>query len=200
MTIENTPPANVMGQYMGEAWDDLIGQSSQFFGSDLWKGDKLVGVPFVIVQGTYRQGKYVRADMKGVKADFVFLDLVVGPQGEIDKGVRRGRIGLPVEVEAGEHLGINESGTGVYRQFTSYLEAAGLIKLPAGPEGGAYGESRLDTPVGNWEFDPSVQFTRDPANGATTVAFNVRLYCPRGLRVSEYRNDITEEGRTRYIA
>jgi len=79
-------------------------------------------------------------------------------------------------------------------------ESVGWITLPDGPDGGKYGESRLDTPLANWTLNTGapVEYT---VNGEGDPVFSaaVRLLCPRGLKVSEYENDYTKEGRTRYF-
>jgi hypothetical protein len=187
--------------YRGEDWAELVSQSNEFFGADLEGGDNLIGVPFAIVRMTFRPGDFARRDFQDLNGDVVFLDLIIGPQEEIDRGVRRKRITEPVMVEAGEHLGINEGGTGVYRQMVQYLEAAQMIRLPNpdGPLDGKYGESRLDAPVRTWQYHETA-VARLGERGEPTLSFNVRLLCPRGLRASDYINEVTKTGHTRYIA
>lgn len=181
-------------------WEELAAESTEFFGADLEKGDALIGVPFAIVRATFRPGDFARRDFKDMNGDIVFLDIIVGPQSEIDKGIRRERIAEPVQVEAGEHLGINEGGTGVYRQIVQYLEAGGFIRLPNpdGPMDGRYGESRLDAPVKLWQVREDA-ISRINERGEPTVSFNLRILCPRGLRASNYENEYTKSGVTRYI-
>jgi hypothetical protein len=199
--MERRGDAVVVPVYAGGTWDELVAQSEQIFGADLEKGASLLGVPFVIVRATFRPGNYIRSDMKGVNGDVVFISVITGPQTEIDKGKRRGRIADDCPVEPGEHLGFNEAGTGVYRQVVLYLETAGLIRLPEPekPEEGRYGESRLDAPVKTWLIHDSAT-TAQTDTGDVTVNFDLRLFCPRGLRESSYENEHTKQGVTRYIA
>lgn len=201
MTDIEAQHSAVVSAYSGDTWDELVLQSQEIFGADLEKGAALIGVPFVVVRATFRPGDYARSDIKGMNGDVVFLDLITGPQDEIDKGKRRGRIADDCPVGPGEHLGINEAGTGVYRQITEYLESSGLIILPEPqkPAEGRYGESRLDAPVSKWQVHNSAA-SRWTDDGQLTVSFELRLYCPRGLRESAYENEHTKQGVTRYIA
>ena len=189
---------NIPAIYSGESWETLQSTSDEFFGADLEKGDQLVGVPFAAVRLTFRPGDYLRSDMKE-KGDYVSIDVIIGPDDEIKRGIFRGRIKEPVMVMAGEHLVVNEAGTGVYRQLVQYLEGTQRIRLNSDlPQEGRYGDSRYDIPVGHWEVDRSAVRTTG-ADGRPSVAFDVRLLCPRGFRVSEYENEYTKEGKTRYI-
>jgi hypothetical protein len=191
----SNPPA----LWTGGTWEDLTRDAYEVFGADLEAGAQLIGVPMCLIMATFRQGDY--ADKHGVKGFYVSLDTIIGPQEEIAKAIRRKRI--PEDVtppEPGEHLVFNEGGTGVYRQMVSYLEETGRIKISSDlPREGAYGESRHDIPPTDWEVDESAEF-RKAADEKPSLAFSIRILCPRGLRVSEYANDYTKTGITRYIA
>lgn len=188
--------------YEGESWETLVGQAHEVFGADLEKGNLLIGVPFVIVRMTFRPGDYMRSDIKGKRGDYVSLNVVTGDQASLDKAVRRGRIPVePCPVDPMEHLLVNEGGTGAYRQSVEYLEATNRIILPEGPQGGSYGECRFDTPVSEWDYPETSRYElRFTPDGDHVVIFDTRLYCPRGMRVSEYENEYTKEGVTRYLA
>jgi hypothetical protein len=75
----------------------------------------------------------------------------------------------------------NDGSTGIRRQVVAYLAHKGLI-----PE--AYKETP-DAPIWVATEDES----KDPT-------FIVRFLAPRGLRVSDYKNEYTNEGRTFYLA
>jgi hypothetical protein len=73
----------------------------------------------------------------------------------------------------------NDGSTGIRRQVVSYLASKGII-----PEG--YTETPDEIVwVDSEDEDPM---------------FEVRYLAPRGLRVSDYQNDYTDEGRTYYLA
>jgi hypothetical protein len=194
-TTGSNPPA----LWAGGTWEDLTRDAYEVFGADLEAGAQLIGVPMCLIMATFRQGDY--ADKNGVKGFYVSLDTIIGPQGEIAKAVRRKRI--PEDVtppEPGEHLVFNEGGTGVYRQIVSYLEETGRIRITSDlPREGAYGESRLDIPPSAWDVDQSADFRKSP-DGQPSLAFSLRILCPRGLRSSEYANDYSKAAVTRYIA
>lgn len=183
--------------YAGEDWETLTRQADEVFGADLEKGDTLIGVPFLIVRATYRLGD-ITSPVTKVKGYYVSLDLIVGPAADLARAVRRGRVTEPLSVEPGEHLIINEGGTGAYRQVTEYLESRGQIELPEGPASGAYGISRFDAPLSKWGITGNRKISDD--GEILSAEFDIRLYCPRGLRSSEYTNDYTQSGKTRYIA
>lgn len=198
--LEAEARPGVPGVYLGGTWEELAREADEAFGADLEKGDTLIGVPFVIVRATYRPGDYKRPDIKNANGDYVSLDVIIGPRSEIDKGIQRGRIIPPCTVEPGEHLVFNEAGTGVYRQVTEYLESKGRIRLDTdAPAEGRYGVSRYDFPVGSWQVDNYAKVTFAD-NGAKSLEFDIRLLCPRGLRASDYENEATKTGHTRYIA
>jgi len=73
----------------------------------------------------------------------------------------------------------NDGSTGIRRQMVSYLASKGLIP-----------ESYIETP------DTSIWVTDDEAD----PTFEIRFLAPRGLRVSTYSNDYTDEGITYYLA
>jgi hypothetical protein len=181
-TVSNAP-----AKYHGEDW------------ADLEQGQALIGVPMCLIQATFRRGDF--ADKDGVKGFYVSLDTIVAPEEEIARAVRRKRIpDDAVYVEPGEHLVFNEGGTGVYRQIVAYLESQGRILIKSDlPAEGAYGESRFDITPAGWDVDESADF-KVGEDGQLALAFSIRLLCPRGLRSSEYENQYTKSGVTRYIA
>lgn len=191
----------IADQWQGGEWNDLVNTADEIFGADLERGETLIGVPMCIIRLTYRQGDFTNAKT-GTVPYYVSVDTIVGPHDQIARAERRGRIpeanrGL---VEPGEHLVFNEGGTGVYRQTVEYLEGKNLIAIKSDlPREGAFGDSRLDTPPTDWSVSDACEFRVSPA-GIPAIAFNVRILCPRGLRSSEYENEYTKSGLTRYIA
>jgi hypothetical protein len=208
MTIDQAgPPAQASGITVAETpaeaqWRGLISDALEISGGDLERGDALAGVPFCITGLKFWRGDYVRGDGTGKNGDVAAIYLMTGPESEFARGIRRGRIEVPLSVEAGEILVFNEAGTGMYRQLVAILENLGYITLPEGPGEGKYGESRYDTPIDEWEYanHPAVAYAAPGAGGRPVADFEVKIYCPRGLRISEYENEHTKQGRTRYIA
>lgn len=183
------------------AWDNLTADAIEISGGDLERADSLIGVPFCITGVKFWRGDYARSDIKGKNGDVAAVYLVVGPEHELARGIRRGRIEMPLNVEAGEVLVINEAGTGMYRQLVQILESMGKIILPEGPGEGAYGASRFDTPIDQWNFPDDIagQGVTAKWGDSPTIDVQVKILCPRGLRASDYENEHTKQGRTRYI-
>jgi hypothetical protein len=76
----------------------------------------------------------------------------------------------------------NDGSTGIRRQVVGYLAGKGIV--PA-----EYVENP-DTPI--W-VAPTDEAEKDPE-------FGIRFLAPRGLRVSQYKNEFTDEGLTYYLA
>ena len=184
-----------------KAWDDL--ESADIVeGSDL-ESDKeqLVGVPFIITKVFFRDGKYMRPG-ESIPDDFVSVELVTAPENFKGwKKVERKREaypGIPKETEIGpdEQIVINDSSTGIKRQVVQYLHAKGLITVD---ESTPRDHSDLSGTLGESPFDADRATLLEGANEAEK-GIEVRLVCPRGLRVSFYENDFTPEGKTFYLA
>lgn len=200
MTTEIVPTPS-WTPHRGESYAELAATAAVVPGGDLIAGDLLVGVPFVITAMTFRTGDYLNAATQ-VNGAYVTCEILTGDDAAFAKAAKRGRIGGDCPVDPGEELVFNEGGTGAYRQAVRTWEGLGWIVLPEGPEGGTAGASRLDTPLSQWTVSESVSGLdiRFDLAGNPVLSAPVRLLCPRGLRVSEYQNEYTKEGRTRYFA
>ncbi len=185
--------------YMGQTYAELAETAARRPGGDLVKGDLLIWVPFVITAMTFRTGDYLNAGTK-LRGAYVTIECLTGDNKAFARALRRGRITEDCPFDPEEEILFNEGGTGCYRQSVEAWEALGWVKLPEGPEGGAYGESRFDTPLENWTVTGGNVDARVDSEGELVYLAPVRLLCARGLRVSEYENDYTKEGRTRYFA
>ncbi len=187
--------------YQGESWDFMAETAHQVKGADFTKGDVLLGVPFMAVSMTLRQGDFKHKEC-GKPHPYMFVTAVVGPERDIQRAVKRGRLSEEDShlIDPGEVLGFNEAGTGVYRQILAYLESQEYIRFPEGPADGAFGESRFDSHPDTWDFAKGdLRFASTEGHtGEPVYTANFRLLFPRGLRLSEYSNEYTREGRTRY--
>jgi len=202
MTTEMERVSPLPQPWTGGDWDELAASADQVQGADLEKGSQLVGVPMCLVKAVFRQGDYLQ---NGVTGWYVSLETIIGPQAEISRAIRRGRIpeNVDLSVEPGERLVFNEGGTGVYRQIVEYLEAKGLIRIDSPlPKTGKWGECRYDILPVEWTLreDIAPEVLRIGPDGTRTMDFDIRLLCPRGLRQSEYENEYTKQGVTRYLA
>ena len=187
--------------WTGGTWETLVQDADEVFGADLEGGDNLIGLPLAIVKMTFRPGDFANAKT-GEKGTYVSLDAITGDITSLNKALKRKRITEDQHqmFYPGEHIVFNEGGTGVYRQSVNYLEAKQRIKISSDlPGEGAYGDSRYDTSPEHWEVAPGTEQRTDNL-GRPTLGFHVRLVCPRGLRASDYENEYTKTGRTRYFA
>ena len=185
--------------YRGESYAELSQTAGVAPGGDLVKGDSLIGVPFVITAMTFRIGDYMSAVTK-VRGAYVTVECLTGDMQAFKRAVKRGRLIEEDDVfDPEEEILFNEGGTGAYRQAVQVWEGLGWIKLPEGPDGGPYGESRLDTPLSEWNVTSPAVDARFGPEGDPVYSAPVRLVCPRGLRASDYKNEYTQEGRTRYF-
>lgn len=187
--------------YSGQTFGELIETAAVSPGADLVKGDLLIGVPFVTTTVTFRIGDYMNATTK-VKGPYANIEIVTADAAAFARAVKRGRISADDNtIDPGEELIFNEGGTGVYRQCVAAWLDLGWIRLPEGEREGASGVSILDTPLADWLISNGGPVTVGAdGEGNPVYSAATRLYCKRGLRVSEYENDYTKEGRTRYFA
>lgn len=179
-----------------ESWDDWAA-ADQIIGHDLAKDellDALVGIPFAVTAVTFRPG--IRKAGQDYRAAFVSCESVIAPENVL----RRRRVNMEMlPFEPGSQVVFNDGSTGIYRQIVQYLAAKEWITLPDLPENGAYGETKYDLPPFRWESITVGDYEYTDEDSYVYAA-NVRLVCPRGLRISEYESDFNPNGsKTRYL-
>lgn len=195
----------------GTNWESLVNESDEIIGYDLAKdetADDLVGVPLLITRVVFRPG--IMRDK--VQQAYVSCECRVGPNLDIRLiNARRESSRLPklstldtLAFGPDSHVVFNDGSTGAYRQIVKYLSMKGFIELKTPViDAGGYGESSFDQPPSGWAKITAGE-TSDIAGTKAGDVFtgyvaDVRLYCPRGLRLSLYENDYTQTGKTRYI-
>jgi hypothetical protein len=194
----NGPMAELPEYVPGTEWATATEYADQILGHDLAKDDlfdALVGVPFLITRVVFRKGIKRR---NGVQAAYASCEAVIAPEAVLKKR----RVNLDIlPFEPGSAIVFNDGSTGVCRQIVAYLAATGRIELPDNlPEEGPYGESRYDLPPSDWTEAHAGEYKFD-GDDFTEYSINIRLQCPRGVRVSEYVNDYNPTGsKTRYLA
>lgn len=188
-----------------QAWSIALGEADEVLGFDLAKDeilDALEGVPFLITRLTFREAGMLSRDA------YVSCEAQIAPKAELE----RRRVDLQkLPFDPGELVVFNDGSTGVYRQIVQYLAIKGFITLPhpvsvSGP-GPRYSEKdkkviyecSYDLPPELWT-DVSGGEMRFTPNGKGEYVVNVRLFARRGIRISEYQNDWTQDGKTRYLA
>ena len=190
----------------GEDWGNLITEADEIVGYDLARdetADDLVGVPFLITGVVFRPGV-----LRGTeRSAYVSCECRIAPRLDlrlINTRRESSRLGKVPDLEQltfepDAHVVFNDGSTGVYRQIVKYLAMKGFITL-SDPivEAGSYGESSFDQPPSRWADTSTGQISRDE-DGWVGYTTPIRLYCPRGLRLSLYENDYTQTGKTRYI-
>jgi hypothetical protein len=189
----------------GEDWETLKGGADEILGYDLAKDegtDDLVGVPFLITAVHFRPGLLIGKERQA----YVSCEIRVAPELNLRLiNSRREGSNLPAFTSLDtlafgpdSHVVFNDGSTGVYRQIVKYLATKGFITL-ADPivEAGAYGESSFDGPPHKWA---GIRIG-DAPNDDGFVYYNspIRLFCPRGLRLSQYEHSEFGQSQTRYI-
>jgi hypothetical protein len=188
MVPQTENPSAAVDHSMRE-WLALSNEADQVIGYSLIGGkeneqtlDLLVGVPFIIEGITFRQGD-VNIMPKGEAPfyrDYASVEALVHP-------LFQGRFKRPRVV-------FNDGSTGIYRQLTQYLAAKGIIEVDdAYAETGEANGTRYDVSLSGPGFKEDATTREDRA------FTGIRLVCPEGLRVSDYRNAYGE-GKTWYLA
>lgn len=183
--------------YTGQ--EDYFADADEKIGFDLLEDelfDELVGVPFGIMRGTFRPGN-VNAATKRLGA-YVSLEGRIGNEEQL----ARRKVDMSRKpFEAGSLIVVNDGSTGIYRDFVKYIAGKEYIKLPdpiveSGPSGSCSYDLRPD----EWA-DIYVGDGYGDENGFVHYSVNVKLWCPRGIRISDgYSNEYTKDGKTRYLA
>lgn len=167
------------------------------------KLDSLVGVPFLIVAGTYRERF---ADDK--LSDFVTMLAIIADENTLAKRhvrVRGDEPWFPMQT-----IGINDGSTGIRRQLTAILHAQGAIRvIEEGSvlvESGGRGEVSYDRLVSQWDDwsggEHTIKVDKNSGRELSTFDFALEngIYCPRGIRLSTYKNKYGKMTTTRYLA
>lgn len=223
-TIENEPAEVPAGEAIpaseqvsryspySDDWDSLTGEADTVFGYDLAKdeiADALTGIPFIITSATFRPGITRKTPEGNKQYAYVSLETVISPTINLTRvNAAREASKLPKLEHAGQlpfdlggHVVVNDGSTGIYRQIVQYLRAKDMIGLPEPiKETGEIGESTYDLPPGDWT-DTGGMYRFDEG-GNFVARYDVRLKCPRGLRLSKYENNYTapgEQATTRYL-
>jgi hypothetical protein len=201
-------------------WNTLAEQAHTVFGYDLISGedneallDALTGVPFMILRLTYRPADMtLPAELResahpawqAVKweRDYVSCEIRIAPEDVITRRARRGLDLTKLPFDPDEHLVFNDGSTGIRRQVTEYLAITDAIRLPDPlHRTGRSGECSYDLPASTWTDTSDAVSIRIDNDGGTVAVADVRIFCPRGLRISDgYSNEFTKSGKTRYLA
>lgn len=167
-------------------WQAELGQADEVIGYSLIGGkdneqllDMLIGVPHLIEAVTFRQGD-VNIMPKGQTPfyrDYMSVEALIHPAYQAR--FKRNRVVY------------NDGSTGIYRQIVTYLAGKNLVTVDESkPEQGPANETRYDVSFS----------TPSPGSEKNSPAYiPVRLFCPEGLRKSDYTNEYGE-AQTWYLA
>jgi hypothetical protein len=219
--LEVPAEANALANPVYGDWDSLIAEADVVSGYDLAKdeiADDLAGVPFLVHRMQFRPGvsrPTGERDDKGKpvlkQGAYVTLSCRVAPVLNLTRiNAARKASGLPpvltleaLTVEPDSLIVLNDGSTGLYRQSVEYLAAKGAIILPQPIVAvGPMGMSTYDLIPSEWE-DVTTGDVRFTPEGFQEYDVPVALFAKRGLRLSDYSNELTAPGetaRTRYFA
>lgn len=183
------------------------------------KGE-LLGVPFTVTAVTFWTPAAAKTP-SGYRMGYVTCEATVGNVAMLDRLIKAGRILRRIDNGTGngavdtrvindlnelsffpgERIVFNDESTGIRRKIVEWLDGLGLVKIPQSHPN--HEGDRLDMPWPLWDsFAESTEqgpkgmvprFTRMP-NGNPFI-----IHARRGLRVSEYSNDYTDDGVTYYF-
>jgi hypothetical protein len=202
--IEKSSPVPVYQP--GENWESLVNSADEILGYDLARdetADDLVGVPLMITRVQFRPGVMRDKEMQA----YVTCEARVAPDLDlrlINSRRESSRLTKLTSLDTlafgpDSHVVFNDGSTGIYRQIVKYLYSRGFIELESPVnEVGQYGESSFDQPPSRWANTTQGYIAFTP-EGFATYSADIRLYAPRGLRLSLYQNDYTQTGKTRYL-
>lgn len=171
---------------------------------DLFSGERLkelVGVPFLIVGGTFREKM-----AEGKKTDFVTVAAFVADEATLKKR----HISLAGKsFEPGTIVGFNDGSTGVRRQLVNYLHLAKHIQVVSDNvevvESGKRGDCTYDKLVGEWTDHNTGEISqREDKEGNILWTWEFLLpkglMANRGLRTSAYKGNFGKDTTTKYLA
>lgn len=138
---------------------------------------QLVGVPFVIISVTYRDGYTTPS---GIEGDYVSCEAVIGHEELLKSAPVQAHLSGPLAVYPNQPVVFNDGGTGIRRTLTQLFHATGLIDV-----GSEAMDRRFDMPMSQWKSGADLART-GITQDATGRPF--RYVCPNGLRVSEYES------------
>jgi hypothetical protein len=190
--------------YAVMSYDELMGMDSlRIQGLTLISKEEMLGIPHIITRVTYWTPK---KDQKGM----VSVEATVGGIPHLERAIQRGWVPNVERIEQlrldpNERVVYNDGGTGIRRQLTMMLESLKLIDVG---DNDNQSPERFDRPWPEWtEFAETRYQSKDTgdvpsfsrhtdANG-TERALIIR--CDRGLYLSAYSNEYTDEGETFYL-
>lgn len=205
VAVPQNGPVEAMPYDPNVSWEEAIAGADQVLGHDLAKEeilDALEGVPFLITRMTFHAGE------AGQREAYVSCEAQLAPRAEME----RRRVSLAtLPFDPSDLVVFNDGSTGIYRQCVAYLHAKGFIALPEPvrpegkgpiwdmPKGEMIYECSYDLPPLKWAeiHAGDLRYTPD---GQPQYTVNVRCLAKRGIRISEYENDWTKDGKTRYLA
>lgn len=181
---------------------ELLAQEESYKPEGFTLTDKkdLLGVPHIITRVTYWTPPKDPKQM-----GMVSVEAVVGDIPSLMRAIERKHVPhvdemRQLQVDPEERIVYNDGSTGVRRQLTQMFQAFGIIDVGGSPEDG---DARFDRRWTDWDSFSQTRPQGDdievPSIGMNHKGRPLVIKVLRGLYVSEYSNDYTDEGRTYYV-
>lgn len=162
----------------------------------------LEGVPFGILNATYREGHTRMIKDQKFKGDYVALVLMIADEKALNEsGVDWKNRGIkPLDIRI-----LTDGGTGIRRQMTRYLHIRNYAVVTNVTddeikETGKLGESDFDIPFSHWhEYTKGEKYEANDKSLVYEVQFDRMVIANRGTRGSGYKNE-HGENTTWYLA
>lgn len=191
-------------EYAVMSYDELMEMESlRIQGLTLISKEEMLGVPHIITRVTYWMPK---KDQKGM----VSVEATIGGIPHLERAIQRRWIpnvenADQLRIDPNERVVYNDGGTGIRRQITMMLESLKLLDVG---DNDNQTPERFDRPWTEWEnfaehryqskeIGTVPSFSRH--TGADGVERALIIRCDRGLYLSAYSNEYTDEGETFYL-
>lgn len=177
--VAEVAPLSIMRELYNPELDfRQLALEAQYFskGFRLIDKNELLGVPFVIIGVTYRDG-FRNGPILG---DYISVEAVVADKDTMSSPQVRHQVGdRDLTVYPNEAVVFNDGGTGIRRDLTELFSNMGLID-PGLP---AKDQNRYDRPMSLWAEGADLAASGINADDKGNV---FRYIAMRGLRVSKY--------------
>jgi len=189
--------------YANMSYTDLLAMDSlRVEGFAIVEKADLLGVPHIITRVTYWRPNKGQLGMVSVEA-------TIADEATLKSAVDRGWVPDKetvdaLKVKANERIVYNDGSTGIRRQLTSLFVQQGLVQLGKHSEEDRENGRAFDQPWTEWQsFN---EWRRQSEEVGNVPSFSrlldnrpLILRADRGLSVSSYSNEYTDEGETYYL-
>jgi hypothetical protein len=193
------------------SYSELLGlESYRIAGTALVDKKELLGVPHIITKVTFWMPKQLKDG--SYQSGMASVEATLGDEATLTMAAGRGWIPgvesfAALKLNANERIVYNDGSTGVRRQLVAIFHTAGLITVAARDKKTEeeFASNRVfDRPWTDWAAFTQHVRQSDEVGAVPCISRDDRgnplvIRVDRGLSVSAYSNDYTDEGETYYL-